>query len=259
MLSNLDMKVEGVLGTSATQVLKVGTRHVDGLLLVGRGSDGTRFQRADRRWVRDCRLASRGTWHPASDACRTRSRRCRPDGPERAARLPPDGETHGRDLQPGLRVLLLPVQGDALPGQPLPDGRGDPRDLHPPADGGPRPRAGGRRRLARRRAHHDGPGLLPPFDRAGTEVRQARSAHPQHDADQRDAARRRVGRVPERARLPGGHLDRRSARDARRLPRRQGRQAHVRPGDRRLGRAQAPRGGLERADDDPRRERRPRT
>ncbi len=53
VLSNLDMKVEGVLGTSATQVLKVGTRHVDGLLLVGRGSDGTRFQRADRRWVRD--------------------------------------------------------------------------------------------------------------------------------------------------------------------------------------------------------------
>ena len=40
MLSNLDMKVEGVLGISATQVLKVGTRHVDGLLLVGRGSDG---------------------------------------------------------------------------------------------------------------------------------------------------------------------------------------------------------------------------
>ena len=55
-----------------------------------------------------------------------------------------------------------------------------------------------------------------------------------------------------------GHLDRRSARDARRLPRRQGRQAHVRPGDRRLGRAQAPRGRLERADDDPRGERRPR-
>ena len=56
-----------------------------------------------------------------------------------------------------------------------------------------------------------------------------------------------------------GHLDRRSARDARRLPRRQGRQADVRPGHRRLGCAQAARRGLERADDDPRRERRPRT
>ena len=41
VLSNLDMKVEGVLGTSATPVLKVGTRHVDGLLVVGRGSDGS--------------------------------------------------------------------------------------------------------------------------------------------------------------------------------------------------------------------------
>ena len=28
----------------------------------------------------------------------------------------------------------------------------------------------------------------------GTEVREARPAHPQHDADERDAARRRVGR-----------------------------------------------------------------
>ena len=71
-------------------------------------------------------------------------------------------------------------------------------------------------------------------------------------------ARRRVGRLPEGARLPRRHLDRRPRRDARRLPRGQGRQAHLRPGDGGPRRAQAPRGRLERAHDDPRRERRSR-
>ena len=61
-----------------------------------------------------------------------------------------------------------------------------------------------------------------------------------------------------RERLPRRDLDRRTARAPRRLPREQGRQGLVRPGD---GRPRAPegrRGGVERADDDPRRERRPR-
>ena len=42
---------------------------------------------------------------------------------------------------------------------------------------------------------------------------------------------RRVGRVPRGARLPGGHLHRRAARHPRPLPRGQGRQADLRPGD----------------------------
>ena len=66
------------------------------------------------------------------------------------------------------------------------------------------------------------------------------------------------GGVPEGERLPGRDLDRRPARDARRLPGRQGRQADVRPGDPRPGRAQAARRRLERADHDPRGQRRPR-
>ena len=44
-------------------------------------------------------------------------------------------------------------------------------------------------------------------------------------------------------------------RDARRVPGGQGRQAHLRPGDARPGRAQAARRGLERAHDHPRRQR----
>ena len=48
------------------------------------------------------------------------------------------------------------------------------------------------------------------------------------------------------------------ARDARRLPRRQGRQAHLRPGAARPRRPQAARRGLERADHGQRRQRRPR-
>ena len=56
-----------------------------------------------------------------------------------SARLPRDGEADGSDLQPRLRVLLLPLQGDALPEQQVPDGRGSPGDLHSPAARGPRP------------------------------------------------------------------------------------------------------------------------
>ena len=41
----------------------------------------------------------------------------------------------GADLQPRLRVLLLPVEGGALPRRPLPDERRAARHLHPP---GPR-------------------------------------------------------------------------------------------------------------------------
>ena len=57
-----------------------------------------------------------------------------------------------------------------------------------------------------------------------------------------DAARRGVGRVLPRARLPRRHLDRRAARAARRVPRRQGRQGLVRPGHARARRTCRTRG-----------------
>ena len=70
-------------------------------------------------------------------------------------------------------------------------------------------------------------------------LRAAGPAGPQHAPDQRHAARRRVGRVPRRAPLPRRHLHRRPARDPRHLPRRQGRQADLRPGHARARRARA--------------------
>ena len=102
----------------------------------------------------------------------------------------------GRDLQPRLQVLLLPVEGDALPGQPLPDGRRACsstyiRQLLEAHSAAPR----GHDRLAGRRADADGARLLPARRRA----RRAASARPgqrvaTHDPDQRHAARRRVVR-----------------------------------------------------------------
>ena len=91
-----------------------------------------------------------------------------------------------------------------------------------------RRRGGGR--VPGRRADPDGARLLPPHAGAGEALRGTGAADPEHDADQRDAARRRVVRVPEGERLPRRGLDRRAARDARRLPGRQGRQADLRPG-----------------------------
>src|SRR3979409_1830537 len=46
------------------------------------------------------------------------------------------------------------------------------------------PAPGGGRALAGRGADHDGPGLLPPVHRAGTQVRAAGPADPQHDPDE---------------------------------------------------------------------------
>ena len=77
-------------------------------------------------------------------------------GPGGSAALPVMAKPTGAGLQPGLRAVLLPVEGDAVSGQPVPDGRGPAGGLSPPADRGARavPRGGGR--LAGRRAHHDG-------------------------------------------------------------------------------------------------------
>ena len=98
--------------------------------------------------------------------------------------------------------------------------------------------------------------LLPALGRARRAVPAAGAARGVHDPDERDAARRGVGGVLQGARLPRRRLDRRPARAARRVPREQGRQGLVRPGDARA--RLPPRRGrrVERADDDPRRQRR---
>ena len=57
-------------------------------------------------------------------------------------------------------VLLLPVEGGAVPGRPVPDGRRPARDLHP-ADDRVAAAARGHDRLAGRRADADGRRLLP--------------------------------------------------------------------------------------------------
>ena len=62
--------------------------------------------------------------------------------------LPPARQADRRGLQSRLQVLLLPLEGDALPGQPLPDGRRPARDLHPAA-ARVAARPGGHRRAGR--------------------------------------------------------------------------------------------------------------
>ena len=180
------------------------------------------------------------------------------DHPRRAAGVPPAGEADGRGLQPRLLVLLLPLEGDALSGLALPDGRRAARGLRAAADRGARERARGDGRLAGRRADDDGRRVLPPLGRAREPVPEARPEGRLHDPDQRHAARRGVGRVLQGARVPGRDLDRRHARAARHLPRQQGRPRLVRPGD---PRPRPPEGRgcrVERAHDRARRERRPR-
>ena len=70
-----------------------------------------------------------------------------------------------------------------------------------------------------------------------------------HDPDERHAARRRVGDVLQGERLPGRALDRRPARDARRLSGQQGRQGHLRPGHARARASPGGGRGVERAHD----------
>ena len=47
-------------------------------------------------------------------------RRLAPDPPGRATGVPPPRQAHRRHLQPGLRVLLLPLEGDAVSGRARP-------------------------------------------------------------------------------------------------------------------------------------------
>ena len=116
--------------------------------------------------------------------------------PTAPTRVPRPRQALGPDLQPRLLVLLLPGEGGALPGRPVPDVRRRPRHLHPAGDRVPA-RTGGHDRVAGRRAHADGPRLLPSRGGLRRGVRRRPAAAP-HDPDQRHAAHRRVVRVPAR-------------------------------------------------------------
>ena len=175
-----------------------------------------------------------------------------------AAGLPSAREADGRRVQPRLLVLLLPLEGDALPGLAVPDGRRAAGGVPAAADRGARDGARGRDRVAGWRADDDGARVLPPLDRAGKAVSAAGAAGGVHDPDERDAPGRGVGGVLQGARLPGRDLDRRAAGAARRLPGQQGRQGVVRPGDERTRPSAGGRGGMERADDRARAQRRAR-
>ena len=166
------------------------------------------------------------------------------------AGVPPAGQADGRDVQPRLLVLLLPVQGDALPGQPLPHGRRAAGAVRPPAHRGA-PGAARQHRLAGRRAHPDGRGLLPAGHGVRGEVPAAGDDGRVHDPDQRHAHRRRAGRVLQGARLPGRDQHRRPAVHARRLPGGPGRRAHLRPRAPRPGAAPRARRGGQHADHAP--------
>src|SRR3954454_13348450 len=63
--------------------------------------------------------------------------------------VPPAREADRRSLQPRLLVLLLPLEGDAVPGLAVPDGGGTARDVHPSVDRGSRDRPRSHDRLAR--------------------------------------------------------------------------------------------------------------
>ncbi len=91
-----------------------------------------------------------------------------------AARLPRHGEAARRGLQPGLRLLLLPPQGGALPRQRLPHDRRAARDVRPPAHRGAS-RARGDLHLAGRRADADGARLLPAGRRAAARSTASRA------------------------------------------------------------------------------------
>ena len=147
-------------------------------------------------------------------------------------------------MQHRLHLLLLPVQGGAVPEREAPHVRGHARGLHPPA-AGVAPHAAGHGGLAGRRAHADEARVLPPRGGAGRQAPACGADRAAHLPDQRTAARRRLVRVLQAARLPRGLERRRPARAARRLSRRPPRPGHLRSGDARLALPAQTRGRLQ--------------
>ena len=153
--------------------------------------------------------------------------------------VPRAGQAERSDLQSRLQVLLLPVEGGALPGQRFRMADESARDVHPPAARRPQPRSGGHRGVAGRRADADGPRRSSGARSRCVEQVSApgRQAHRAHDSDQRHAARRRLVRASfAKHGSWSGCQHRRAARAARRVSGRQGRPADVRQGHARAAR-----------------------
>ena len=163
---------------------------------------------------------------------------------ERPAGLPLAREAERIDLQHRLHLLLLPVQGIAVPERQAPHVRGHARGLYPPI-AGVASRAASHRGLAGRRAHADEARLLRACNRTCREVPSARPDRAAHIPDQRPAARRRLVRVLQAAQFPRRPQRRRPARTARHLPRRPPRPRHIRPRDARPGVPAQARGRLQ--------------
>ena len=164
------------------------------------------------------------------------------------AAVPCDGQAGRLDLQSRLHVLLLSEQADAARrSRRREDGRRRARALrarlHPERD---------RRRsglfVAGRRADAARPRLLPQGRRAPEQIREGRAADRKRPADQRHAARRGLGPLPEGASLSRGPVHRRPARDPRSLPDHQAGRADVRQGVRRREDAAAVRRAVQHAD-----------
>ena len=173
------------------------------------------------------------------------SHRCDPAAAgERPAGLPPAGQAERVDLQHRLHVLLLPVQGIAVPERQAPHVRGHARGLHPPV-ARVAPHATGHGGLAGWRADADEARVLSPRGRTGREAPPARPDRAAHLPDQRPADRRRLVRVLQAAQLPRRPERRRPARAARHLPGRPPRPGHLRPGDARLAVPAQARGRLQ--------------
>ena len=146
-------------------------------------------------------------------------------GDARHATVPRHGQAGRLDLQSRLHVLLLPEQADAARRpRRRPHGRRGARALRPRLHR-ERHRRRGRLLVAGRRADAARPRVLPQGRRAAEEVREARPADRERPADQRHAARRGLGPVPQGAPVPRRPEHRRPARDPRPLPDHQARRS----------------------------------
>src|SRR5208283_4866192 len=127
----------------------------------------------------------------------------RPIAPgQRAAELSSARQAQRLDLQHRLRVLLLFVEGGAVPQRQTPHVGGHARQLHPPIARGPS-HARGDRRVAGRGADADEARVLREGGRTGRKISKTRPDGPANLSDQRPPSRRRLVRLLQEAQFSG--------------------------------------------------------